>query len=204
VCPVGEEFDQMGSKREEIICKVSSLIHSRGYENTKLSDILKETDIGKGQFYHYFTSKRHLGETVVDYLISNMNQTLFEMILDRNIPPKAKLNRMLDEICFMQAENEGKRGCPIGNLAIEISEHDSMFKKKVSRFFDQWEEKVEHTLGEMQQQGELDPKIDTFKQARSIVAMIEGAILLMKNKQDIQVLRDIIDVIRREYRLNEA
>jgi TetR/AcrR family transcriptional repressor of nem operon len=194
----------MGSKKEDIICKTSSLMHSRGYENTKLSDILSEADIGKGQFYHYFTSKRDLANSVIDYLISDMNHHLFEKILDIEMPPKAKLNQMLDEICNMQAETEGKRGCPIGNLAIEISEHDPMFREKISSFLDQWEEKVKHTLDQMKQQGEFDPQADTLKQARSMVAMIEGAILRMKSKQDVQVLRDIIDVLKKEYQLKQA
>jgi TetR/AcrR family transcriptional repressor of nem operon len=191
-------------KKEEIICKVSSLIHSKGYENTKLSDILKESSIGKGQFYHYFSSKRDLGEAVIDHLISNMEKCLFEKILDQTIPPKAKLDQMLDRICTMQLEHECKRGCPIGNLAIEISEHDSLFREKVAHFFEQWQEKVKVILDDMQQNGELDPAIDTFKQARALVAMIEGALLLMKNKQDIGVLKDIIDVIRNEYKLNRS
>jgi TetR/AcrR family transcriptional repressor of nem operon len=194
----------MGSKKEDIICKTSSLMHSRGYENTKLSDILSEADIGKGQFYYYFTSKRDLANSVIDYLISDMNHHLFEKILDIDMPPKVKLNQMLDEICNMQAETEGKRGCPIGNLAIEISEHDPMFRGKISSFLDQWEEKVKHTLDEMKQQGEFDPQTDTLKQARSMVAMIEGAILRMKSKQDVQVLRDIIDVLKKEYQLKQA
>jgi TetR/AcrR family transcriptional repressor of nem operon len=196
--------EQMGSKREEIICEVSSLIHSQGYENTKLSDILNTTGIGKGQFYHYFSSKRDLADSVIDYMISKMNQALFEKILDQPIAPKVKLNQMLDEICHMQTENQAKRGCPIGNLASEISEHDPLFREKISSFFDQWEEKVKQALDELQQVGELDENIDPIKQARSMVAMIEGAILRMKNKQDIQVLLDITDVIRREYKLNEA
>jgi TetR/AcrR family transcriptional repressor of nem operon len=194
----------VGSKKEDIICKTSSLMHSRGYENTKLSDILNEANIGKGQFYHYFASKRDLANSVIDYLISDMNHHLFEKVLDEDMPPKVKLNQMLDEICHMQAETEGKRGCPIGNLAIEISEHDPLFREKISSFFDQWEEKIKYTLDEMKQQGELDPQTDTLKQARSMVAMIEGAILRMKSKQDVQVLRDSIDVLRKEYQLIHA
>jgi TetR/AcrR family transcriptional repressor of nem operon len=199
----GRGVGLVGSKKEDIICKTSSLMHSRGYENTKLSDILSEAGIGKGQFYHYFTSKRDLANSVIDYLISDMNRHIFEKILDKDMPPKVKLNQMLDEICYMQAETEGKRGCPIGNLAIEISEHDPMFREKISSFFDQWEEKIKKTLDEMKQQGELDPQTDTLKMARAMVAMIEGAILRMKSKQDVQVLRDIIDVLRKEYQLNQ-
>ncbi len=193
----------MASKREEIIYEASALIHSRGYENTKLSDILTSAGIGKGQFYHYFASKQNLADAVIEFLIDNMKRDLFENTLDQPMNPKKKLNKMLDEICHMQIESQGRRGCALGNLAIELSEHEPVFRDKISIFFDQWEEKVQQTLVQLQQEGELEENIDTMKHARAMVAMIEGAILRMKNKQDIQVLYDITDVIRNEYNLQE-
>ncbi|OZM57056.1 TetR family transcriptional regulator [Lottiidibacillus patelloidae] len=193
----------MSSKKNDIICKVAEIIHSNGYANTKLSDILKETGIGKGQFYHYFQSKQDLSLAVIDYLISEMEKALFTNVLDKDFPPKEKLNLMLDEIYKMQEIGEGKNGCPIGNLAVEISEEEAMFRDKVASFFDLWEKKVQEVLDNMYRNGELRMKIDTKKQARSIIAMIEGAILRVKNSHDIQVFRDTIDVIKFQYRLLE-
>jgi TetR/AcrR family transcriptional repressor of nem operon len=188
----------MNSKKNDIICTVSTLFHSKGYENTKLGEILAETGIGKGQFYHYFKSKRDLGEVVIDHMISEMVEGLFDNILDQPLPPKVKLKKMLDKILILQLEHEGKRGCPIGNLAIELSEHDPIFRGKLERFFEQWEEKVHQILDEMKQNGEIDSKLNTLKKARAMIATIEGGLLLMKNKQDVEVFRDIIEMIQLE------
>ncbi|ANU21875.1 TetR family transcriptional regulator [Planococcus donghaensis] len=193
----------MTSKKEEIIYKASLLIHSLGYTNTKLSDILTSSGIGKGQFYHYFTSKQDLADAVVEYLIGNMKHDIFDEILDRPIAPKLRLNQMLDKLCAMQFENQAQSGCALGNLAIEISENEPILRDKVASFFKQWEEKIQRALDELQQQRQLDTNLDTAKYSQAMIAMIEGAILLMKNKQDIQVLYDITDVIRTEYNLNE-
>ncbi|WP_421379693.1 TetR/AcrR family transcriptional regulator [Bacillus salacetis] len=189
----------MNSKVDDIVCTVSTLFHSKGYENTKLAEILSETGIGKGQFYHYFKSKRDLGEAVIDHLISEMKEELFDGILDQVLPPKVKIQKMLDKILVLQLEHEGKRGCPIGNLAIELSEHDPLFREKLALFFEQWEKKVHQILNEMKQNGEFASGLNTLKKARMMIATIEGGILLMKNKQDIDVLRDIIEMIRLEY-----
>lgn len=191
----------MTSKKEKIIRKASSLIHSKGYTNTKLSDILKEAEIGKGQFYHYFTSKRDLGESVIDFLINNMSEAMFNNVHGNHSSPKEKLNQMLNNIHSLQKDNNGTRGCPIGNLAIEISEHDPLFREKVSNFFDQWEKIIISILDEMKQTGSLHKDADTKQKGRSIVAMIEGGLLLMKNRQDIEVLTDILNVIRNDYHL---
>ncbi|EGA91264.1 hypothetical protein GPDM_00305 [Planococcus donghaensis MPA1U2] len=193
----------MTPKKEKIIYEASLLIHSLGYTNTKLSDILTSSGIGKGQFYHYFTSKQDLADAVVEYLIGTMKHDIFEEVLDQPTAPKLRLNQMLDKLCAMQFENQAQSGCALGNLAIEISEHEPVLRDKISSFFKQWEEKIQRALDELQQHGELDKKVDTAKYSRAMIAMIEGAILLMKNKQDIQVLYDITDVIRNEYNLNE-
>ena len=191
----------MTSKKNDIICTVSTLFHSKGYENTKLGEILAEAGIGKGQLYHYFKSKRDLGEVVIDHMISEMVEGLFDNILDQPLPPKVKLKEMLDKILILQLEHEGKQGCPIGNLAIELSEHDPIFREKLARFFEQWVEKVQQILDEMKQNGEIAPKLNTLKKARAMIATIEGGILLMKSKQDVEVFRDIIEMIQYEYRI---
>lgn len=49
---------------------------------------------------------------------------------------------------------------------------------------------------------QLDESINPKKNAESIVAMIEGGILLMVSRQNIQVLQDIFEVIKQQYHLN--
>jgi TetR/AcrR family transcriptional regulator, transcriptional repressor for nem operon len=191
----------LNSKKEDIISKVSILFHSRGYSNTKLSDILKETGIGKGQFYHYFSSKQDLAEAVIDHLITDMEEAIFEKILDQELSPKEKMNNMLDEIYLMQVNTGGKSGCPIGNLAIEISDEEPLFKEKITSFFERWENKVQIELDELKLTGELKSRQESVKLSRALIAMIEGAILRVKNSQDLEVLNDTIDVIKDMYSL---
>ena len=46
--------------REKILNLSCSLFRQKGYRNTKVSDITRELNIGKGTFYFYFTDKREL------------------------------------------------------------------------------------------------------------------------------------------------
>ena len=117
-----------------------------------------------------------LGEAVIDHIISEMVEGLFENTLDQPLPPKVKLKKMLDKILILQLDHEGKRGCPIGNLAIELSGHDPIIKEKLARFFEQWVEKVQQTLDVMKQNGEIASKLNTLKKARAMIATIEGGI----------------------------
>ncbi|WCK52991.1 TetR/AcrR family transcriptional regulator [Aneurinibacillus sp. Ricciae_BoGa-3] len=188
------------SKKNKIIETTKELIHSKGYQATTINDVLEAAEIGKGQFYHYFSSKHDLGLAVVHDLVDEWNHQLVINILQSSKKPKEKLCKMLDwALCF---HNQTNSGCPIGNLALEMSEHDEEFRIKIDEVFHHWIYALKNVLDEMIERGELKQDIDTEKYAQAIVAMIEGAILLKKNKQDMQILINIIEVIRAKFQLS--
>lgn len=186
----------MSEKREEIVKAAALLMESNGYENTKLSDILEASGAGKGQFYYYFNSKRELGLAVLDRFYSSFNRKLLLEILASSEDPETKLNEMLEWIVSFHESRQAKCGCVFGNLALEMSEHDEGFREKINEVFKTWAERLEPVLAEMLAvSGPID-STEVKKLARSIVAMIEGGILLMKNTQDIDILKDTVKWIR--------
>ena len=86
----------MSPKKQDIIRIARDVIHSKGYQATSVSDIMAATNIGKGQFYHYFQSKRDLGLAVVEDLITDWEEQLIIGILNTSDDPVTKLNRMLN------------------------------------------------------------------------------------------------------------
>ncbi|PAF22112.1 hypothetical protein CHH49_05720 [Terribacillus saccharophilus] len=187
------------SKKREIISIAREVIYSKGYQSTSINDILSAANIGKGQFYHYFSSKHDLGLAVVEDLICEWDQELIIDILLTKLEPVTKLIKMLEKILLFHTESDNKSGCPIGNLAIEMSEHDEVFRTKLQYIFNRWISSLEDTLNEMIDIDHLPPDMDTEKNARAIVAMIEGGVLLMKNQKDTQFLTDVLDIIRLQY-----
>lgn len=190
------------SKKQEIISTAREIIYSKGYQSTSNSDILQAAHIGKGQFYHYFSSKYDLGLAVVEELLKEWDQQLFVGIFQAELGPAAKLNKMLERALSFHMDTDKSSGCPIGNLAIEMSEHDETFRVKIQGVFTRWIEVVQATLDEMIELGQLHPATDTKKSAQAMIAMIEGGILLMKNQQSADYLSNVFDVIREQYNLN--
>lgn len=185
----------MSDKRQQIIEATAVLMHSKGYGNTKLSDILDAAQIGKGQFYHYFSSKHELGLAVMDHFFSNWNQLLLENILSSQKDAKIKIDDMLEWIVNQHKRNQAKCGCMFGNLAIEMSEHDEVFRQRLEFVFEKWVDKLKPVLAELVSPFPVkDADID--KLAHGIIAMIQGGILLMKSKQDIHVLINVTELAR--------
>jgi TetR/AcrR family transcriptional regulator, transcriptional repressor for nem operon len=191
------------SKKQEIITIAKEIIHSKGYQATSISDILHAASIGKGQFYYYFSSKHDLGLAVVEELIQEWDKQLLVDIFKSPSEPKSKLNNMLNWAIAYHAGMDNKSGCPIGNLAIEMSEHDETFRLKIKGFIERWIGAVQTALDQMVNENQLDSRIDTKKSAEMIVATIEGGILLMKNQLNIQVLINVIDMIRKQFCLSK-
>ena len=83
-----------------------------------------------------------------------------------------------------------------------MSEHEEEFRVKIQHFFECWIESVKTALEGMIEHHQLDSTLDSKKSAQALIAMIQGGILLMKNYQDIQLLINVIDIIRKQYNLS--
>jgi len=52
--------------RKRLVQTALRLFASRGYHNTSIADILRESDCTRGVLYHYFPSKEELGYAAID------------------------------------------------------------------------------------------------------------------------------------------
>ena len=53
-------------RKTELLDLAQKLFYEKGYEKTTIEDILKASNISKGAFYHYFSSKEDLLNSLVD------------------------------------------------------------------------------------------------------------------------------------------
>src|SRR6267143_1974732 len=64
--------------RDQILNAASRLIHVQGYQSTSLDDVLRESGVGKGNFYYYFKSKEDLGYAILDHIIGSFLERTLE------------------------------------------------------------------------------------------------------------------------------
>jgi len=63
-------------RRQEIIDTARRLFFQKGYETTTVQDIIDALDIAKGTFYHYFSSKMQLLDSLVEEMVAEMSRQL--------------------------------------------------------------------------------------------------------------------------------
>ena len=178
----------MENRKRDIIEITARLMHSKGYGPTSVKDIMEASGIGKGQFYYYFSSKEELGLAVVDYCFEKWQQQVIIGNLAKNEKPQVRMERMFSCMIEVHQSRESKCGCFFGNLAIELSEHNDIFREKIAKMFACWTDELEILIDQWQKDHRTTVEGDSRLLAVNIVALLEGAILLMKNQQSIHPL----------------
>lgn len=168
------------STRESIIKQGAILVHSKGYNNTGLSDILNAAGVPKGSFYFYFKSKDDFGLSLLDFYWEFIQGMIEKYCSDKSIPPLKRLEKFMDayQDLFMRMGHRG--GCPIGNLMQEMSDLNEDFRLKVSDIYSRMKGSMAQLLEEALARGDIPASADTYRTAQFILNSWEGAIMHMK------------------------
>lgn len=190
--------------REAILEAATELMHLRGYQATTLDDILKESGVGKGNFYHHFKSKEDLGYAILDQVIASfLGRTLDPCFSDRSGHRLGQIRCFLDRVLAAQRERNCVGGCALGNLASELSDVHEGFRARLSGVFSAWQERLTKALGEAQESGSVRPECRPEAVAQFLVASLEGAILMTKLTKDITVMERCVEELKRYLTLYE-
>ncbi|MCT4620304.1 MAG: TetR/AcrR family transcriptional regulator [Marinisporobacter sp.] len=181
------------NKKEMIIMTAADMIHQYGYNNVGIKKILDETKIPKGSFYYYFTSKEDLGINIIELYIDETKK-LFSTI-DKNI---IGLKNFFN-CYFRKFEEFGyKRGCPIGNLALELSDVNENFRLKLL----EWSTFLEEGIYEILKSSKLKNNMDLKSLASFIISNFEGALLKAKLEKSLKAIDEfnyyIFEVLLKE------
>jgi TetR/AcrR family transcriptional repressor of nem operon len=188
--------------RDQILDAAARLIHLRGYHCTSLDDVLRDSGIGKGNFYYHFKSKEDLGYAIIDRLVQAfVHRTLEPAFADPDGDPIAQLHGFLDRVLASQRERNCVGGCPMGNLASELSDVHEGFRQRLAQIFSEWRVRLAEVLARGKSRGGFRADFEPARAAQFIVAALEGAILMSKVTRDIGVMESCVDELKRHLAL---
>ncbi len=85
--------EDYAARRNEILDVARQLVYTKGYEQMSIQDILDTLKISKGAFYHYFDSKQHLLEALIDRMGEEAQARFVPVMDDPSLPALEKLKR---------------------------------------------------------------------------------------------------------------
>jgi AcrR family transcriptional regulator len=170
--------------RRRILQAAYEEMYVHGFQGTSLDEVVARTDLTKGALFHLFPNKLALGHAVVDDVIAGMIRAQW-------VEPLADVDDCLEAIArsFEAGAEELARmpvhhGCPLNNLAQEMSAVEPGFKARTQRVFDEWISALRAALETGQRAGVVRAQADVGDAAVLLVTLIEGILSLAKNSQD--------------------
>ncbi len=163
-------------------------IHHYGFQAASLSRILANTGLTKGALYHHFPTKLALGYAVVDEVIHEEILNCWATPLTDCQDPVDCLMNLLQKAAEDTGDEFVEMGCPLNNLAQEMSSVDEGFRQKLGHIYTLWRQAIANALARGQANGKVRADVDTGAAAIFIVAAIEGCLGMAKNARDINLL----------------
>lgn len=175
--------------RASIIDAAATLMYQKGVSMTSLDDVLAAAGSGKSQLYHYFDSKADLVAAVIERQL--------ELVLARqptlaHIESWDGIDAWVSEILTAHSAPGGPFACPLGTMAAELK-NDSTFRPLLDNAFRRWEAPLARGLQTIQDRGELVADADPNRLASTVIAALQGGMLLARVRGDIAPLRDTLE-----------
>ena len=188
----------MNKSKEKILVSAKELFHENGFQQTSVDEILKKSGVTKSNFYYHFKSKEELGLIILDRFIQLYeSDVLIKTLGNKELTPSERLTEFYRSVRTFHRDLEKPRGCPFGNMAIEMSGSNESFREKLSVFFNAWEKIIEECISEGMRSGDFRGDLPPGVIAQLILSHLEGAIMMVKTHRSIEPLSSGSETILR-------
>ena len=179
------------TSKEEILKNSIKLFKINGYYNTSMANIAAECGLIKGSIYHHFKSKDEIGLESLKYIHQSFEDEIYEVAYRNDLDDKEKIKLFVKRIDDYFLHSEG--GCLLGNLALEVSSENILFKDEIRAYFLAWENALMFIL-----QNTYSKEV-AKELAKEYVALTQGSIMMMtlynETQSYLKVGQQIINLI---------
>jgi TetR/AcrR family transcriptional regulator, transcriptional repressor for nem operon len=173
--------------RERLLQAAFREVYRYGFQSAGIDTILAATNVTKGALYYHFDSKEALGYAIIEEIVAKLTSDRWMLPLQRS-KDKDPIDALIGVVQAIPHEpKDVKSGCPLVNLAQEMSQLDEQFRKRLQKIFRAWQEGIATTLRRGQSQGTVRRDLVPEETASFLIAMVEGYEVLAKNAQDTKV-----------------
>ena len=177
-----------GDTKERILDTAQALVLEKGFSATSLDDILKETGLTKGAFFHHFQSKADLAKQLVQRFEAN-DFALFEewgrraeALAEDPYQAVILFLKFFEE--WLDNLSQPFAGCLFAVYVYESSLFDPEVNEFVSRSFARWQRLYEDKFAAVIAARKPRAEVTAAELAETIVALLEGAFILARSHRD--------------------
>lgn len=176
--------------RSKILDAAFAEIFQRGFQAASLNNIVAAAGVTKGALFHHFAGKQALGYAVVDEKIGPLlTERWLAPLADSDEPITAIQQSFRRYIAADTASGHWVQGCPMNNLAQEMSPLDEGFRTRLDRFYTSWRERIAAALRRGQRAGTVHRTADAKGVATLVVFSQMGIWGTGKYSQDPKLMK---------------
>lgn len=175
------------TNKEEILAKAYEVFKTKGYHQSKLSDLAEACGLEKPHFYYYFKNKKQLMMEVLRYSCDKMDEWVFDKAFNESFSPEQRIRKMTDNLLKVHLAHFD--GCIMGNTVLEAANTEPDLMEEVGKYFKKFIEAFQFIYEK------VFPSEEAKKQANVALKEIQGSIILMRLYQDPTYLKEAADGI---------
>lgn len=177
--------------KDGIVRTAMRLFRQQGYASTGLQQILAESGAPKGSLYHYFPGgKEELGEATVRLAAKLMGEMLSQHAAHHKTPA-GFVKAYCTTMAGWMEQSEFRSGCPIATTMLETAPQSPDLTRAGVEALDHWASIIAPVfVAAGATKGEARAK------AQTLIAAMEGALLLARVRQSARPIMDIANGYR--------
>lgn len=180
--------------RDRIVMTAMELFYVKGFHSTSIADILSRSQVHSGSLYHFFPGKQDVLVAVLEWYRDGIKENLLDIAWVGVEDPIERIFALLAGYRTGLVTSDFQHGCPIGNLALEISEPDPRIRDLLDINFRNWIAAVEQCL--VDAGNRLPESTNRHALAEFILTTMEGAIMQARTARDIAIFDRNVAVLR--------
>jgi TetR/AcrR family transcriptional repressor of nem operon len=161
--------------RQAILGAAFQEFYKNGFQGGSLNKIVEAAGITKGALFHHFAGKRELAFAVIDEIIEPILRQRWLAPLAESADPITSLQQTIRHL----AKDDIKsgtflQGCPLNNLAQEMSPLDEGFRARIDGLYDAWRKGIAEAMTAGGKAGKVRKDASPHEVAALVVAAQMG------------------------------
>lgn len=181
--------------RNAIVDKAFKAFAADGFGSTSIGDLKASMGISGGAFAHHFPTKKALGLAVIRDRVAAAIETTWIDPLRRAPDAIAGLDGVFLSVIDTLDSNGKVSGCPLGNLAVELSRQDDDLRLEMDAIYERWRAVIAERLPHRASEDPARPD-GAADLAALVVATFTGGIAMAKASQTSEPLRRSWQMLR--------
>ena len=168
------------------------LFSAKGYSDTSMEDLVRETGVSRYGLYGTFGNKRELFEQALDKYAERMGKKSFLRLLEPDASLKhirAIFEERIEDLCC----DDENRGCLFIHTAIELAPTDDDLRQLLQRFMRRMSKAFQVGLESARERGEVCKELDTESAADLLTSTTFGLVVLGRAGFPKETLLGIVD-----------